>query len=95
MAQWGIAYALGPNYNLASEPEQDKEAFAALEKAQRYAHHATAAEQDYIAALTKRYSPTPESADREALNQAYAEAMRSCRRSIPTTWMRPRCTPRR
>jgi tetratricopeptide (TPR) repeat protein len=83
MAQWGIAYALGPNYNLPAEPERDKEAFAALEKAQRYAKQATPAEQDYIAALAKRYSPTPETADREELNRAYADAMRELSKKYP------------
>ncbi len=70
MAQWGVAYALGPNYNVPAEPERDKEAFAALEKAQRYAKQATPSDQDYIAALAKRYSPTPETADRDKLNRA-------------------------
>lgn len=83
MAQWGIAYALGPNYNLPAEPERDKEAFAALEKAQRYARHATPPEQDYIAALAKRYAPDPDTADREALNQAYADAMRELTKKYP------------
>ncbi|HEY4309589.1 MAG TPA: hypothetical protein VGN12_09090 [Pirellulales bacterium] len=83
MAQWGIAYALGPNYNLPAEPERDKEAFAALEKAQRYAKQATPAEQDYIAALAKRYSPTPETADREELNRDYADAMRELSKKYP------------
>jgi len=83
MAYWGVAYALGPNYNLPSDPERDKEAYAALEKAQKYSKHASPAEQDYIAALAKRYSSTPESADREQLNQAYADAMRELMKKYP------------
>ena len=53
-----------------------------LEKAQRYAKQATPAEQDYIAALAKRYSPTPETADREELNRAYADAMRELSKKV-------------
>ena len=83
MAQWGIAYALGPNYNLEADAERDAEAYAAIEKAQRYGRHATPAEQDYIAALAKRYSATPETEDRKALDQAYADAMRELAKKYP------------
>ena len=83
MAQWGIAYAFGPNYNVASEAERDAQAYAAIEKAQRYARRATPAEQDYIAALSKRYSATPETADRKVLDQAYADAMRELAEKYP------------
>ncbi len=83
MAQWGIAFALGPNYNLQAEPERDKAAYEAIAKAQRFAHTASAAEQDYIAALAKRYAATPESADRKALDQAYADAMRELAKKYP------------
>ena len=83
MAQWGIAYALGPNYNLQADPERDKEAYAALQKAKRYSRHASQAEQDYIAALASRYAETPESADRKQLDQAYADAMRDLAKKYP------------
>jgi tetratricopeptide (TPR) repeat protein len=83
MAQWGIAYALGPNYNLEADPERDAEAYAAIEKAQRYGRHATPAEQDYIAALAHRYVANSETEDRKQLDQAYADAMRELAKKYP------------
>jgi tetratricopeptide (TPR) repeat protein len=57
MAQWGIALAVGPNYN---EPQIDPSrllaADRALEKANELAAGATEKERDYIAALTKRFA---------------------------------------
>ena len=56
MAYWGIALALGPNYN---EPEIDPARLQAvdraLEKADELASGATEQERDYIAALAKRF----------------------------------------
>ena len=95
MAQWGIAYAFGPNYNVASEAERDAQAYAAIEKAQRYARRATPAEQDYIAALSKRYSATPETADRKRSTRRTPTPCASWRKSIPTIWTPPRSMPRR
>jgi tetratricopeptide (TPR) repeat protein len=83
MAQWGIAYALGPNYNLEADAQRDAEAYAAIEKAQRYGKHATPAEQDYIAALARRYVANSETEDRKQLDQAYADAMRELAKKHP------------
>src|SRR5688572_14580609 len=33
MCWWGVAYVLGPNYNLPGDPERDREAYAAVGKA--------------------------------------------------------------
>src|SRR5215813_947893 len=56
MAQWGIALAVGPNYN---EPQIDPARLAAarraLEKANELAGVASEKERDYAAALTKRF----------------------------------------
>ena len=56
MAYWGIALAVGPNYN---EPEIDPSrllaADRALEKAAELGAGATDAEREYIAALAKRF----------------------------------------
>jgi tetratricopeptide (TPR) repeat protein len=83
MAQWGIAYALGPNYNLQADPERDKEGLAALERAIRYARIASQSDQDYIAALSKRYARSSETSDRKTLDQAYADAMRDLAKKHP------------
>ena len=50
MAQWGIALALGPNYNLAADPEKADATITALRKAQQLVKVATPKEQEYVAA---------------------------------------------
>lgn len=74
MAQWGVALALGPNYNLAADSEKAEATITALRKAQQLAKDATPREQDYVAALAKRYSEDP-TADRKQFDEAYASAM--------------------
>jgi len=75
MAMWGVALALGPNINLPLDTERGAAAHAAMQRAVALAPKASAAEQDYIAALAKRYSDDP-GADRQQLDRAYADAMR-------------------
>ncbi|MEO6693627.1 MAG: tetratricopeptide repeat protein [Ignavibacteria bacterium] len=55
MAYWGIAYALGPNYNLPADDVQRKQAYNALKKAIKHSKHSSQKEKDYITALSKRY----------------------------------------
>jgi len=74
MAHWGVALALGPNYNLPMSPEAQKAAYAALRKAVALKDKATVGEQAYIDALGQRYAADP-NADVAPLNAAYAEAM--------------------
>jgi tetratricopeptide (TPR) repeat protein len=82
MAQWGIAFAHGPNYNLEAEPEKLETAYQALGKAKQLAARATPKEQDYIAALAKRYAENPTS-ERMKLDRDYAEAMRDVAAKYP------------
>lgn len=82
MAQWGIALALGPNYNLEADPERSEAAYLALRKAQQLAPRASAKEQAYIAALARRYAENP-SADRKQLDRDFAEAMRDVASRYP------------
>jgi tetratricopeptide (TPR) repeat protein len=82
MAQWGIALALGPNYNLPADLERTALGYQALVKAQKLAPRATPQEQAYIAAVGKRYSTDPK-AERAALDRAYAEAMRAVAARYP------------
>jgi len=82
MAQWGIALALGPNYNLAADPERTALGYQALAKAQKLAPRATPKEQAYIAAIAKRYSADPK-AERPPLDGAYATAMRDVAAKYP------------
>ena len=74
MAQWGVALALGPNYNVQADPEKVEAAYLALRKAQQLVRRATPKEQAYVAALSERYDEDPQ-ADRQELDQAFAEAM--------------------
>jgi tetratricopeptide (TPR) repeat protein len=76
MAYWGMAYAWGPNINYLDIPaDQMGQASAVLRLAELHASGASKLEQELIAALAQRHAiPVPE--DRQALNQAYADAMR-------------------
>jgi len=82
MAYWGIAYALGPNINAPMNHDQERRAAGAIEQARGHAQHITPRERAYIEALAKRYS-TAANADRKALDQAYADAMRRLSQGDP------------
>ncbi|MBI4553803.1 MAG: hypothetical protein HY710_16170 [Candidatus Latescibacteria bacterium] len=81
MAYWGMALALGPNINL-DDPTQDRVAYDAVQKALALSSRVSKPERAYIEALSKRYSIAPD-ADRNALQQAYADAMREVARQYP------------
>ena len=76
MAYWGMAYARGPNINnMLIEPPQMAQADLAVIIAKLHTEGATPKEKALIEALALRYAtPLPE--DRDALNVAYADAMR-------------------
>ncbi|MEG3627714.1 tetratricopeptide repeat protein [Streptomyces poriticola] len=90
MAHWGIAYALGPNYNKqwedfdAQELEQTVErAHAAVERAHEKAAGGTPVERALIGALRARY-PQPRAAeDCSVWNPPYADAMRAVHELAP------------
>ena len=82
MCWWGVAYVLGPNINAPMSPEAGVQAWEALGLAQALAPNVSAKEQDYIAALSSRYAEAP-SADRTALNEAYAEVMKQLAAKYP------------
>ncbi len=83
MAHWGIAYALGPNYNNPMmEPEASKRAFEAAAEAAARLENATPVEKALITALRTRYAwPAPD--DRKPLELAYAGAMRRVYEEYP------------
>lgn len=83
MCYWGIANALGPNINAEMNPAAAPEAWTALQKALELAPGVSAAEQAYIQALSARYAAPPASADRSALDRAYANRMRELVRQYP------------
>jgi tetratricopeptide (TPR) repeat protein len=83
MAHWGIAYAVGPNYNKrweAFDPEDKRRSLArALEscaEAAALAAKGTPVERKLVAALAKRYPPSPDEENFAPWNDAYCDAMR-------------------
>lgn len=82
MAWWGVAYAYGPHVNKPMTEEENARAWEALTEAKRRAPSATARERGYIRALSARYTAAY-SADRSALDRAYAAAMRELAREYP------------
>jgi hypothetical protein len=82
MAWWGVAIAVGPNYNLPVDAEREKIAVDAVNKAQALAAKAPQVEQDYILAVAKRYSNDPKP-DYHKLDVDYSNAMRELSQKYP------------
>ncbi len=91
MAHWGIAYAIGPNYNKPWEAFDPEDLASSLELARAESAAATAAaesatdiERALIGALAERYPPgplDPQGDDLGRWNDAYADAMREVYRA--------------
>ncbi|MEU8991215.1 hypothetical protein AB0C98_33285 [Streptomyces sp. NPDC048558] len=84
MAHWGIAYALGPNYNKPWEFFDDEDlvrtvdrTHAAVEMAHEKAAAATPVEQALIGALRARYPQAKAVDDCSVWNAPYADRMRA------------------
>ncbi|HLY60394.1 MAG TPA: hypothetical protein VKV95_06470 [Terriglobia bacterium] len=82
MPWWGISLAVGPNYNMDVDPEREKEAYDAIQKARTLADNAPENERAYVEALAKRYSNDPK-ADLKALVVDYKNAMRELAARFP------------
>jgi len=82
MCHWGLALALGPHINAPMTPEAVEPAYQAIKRALELADATTERELAYIEALATRYASDP-SADRSALDQAYADAMRDLSVAYP------------
>ena len=82
MCYWGIAMTEGSNYNSPTDAEREKRAVGAVQEAERRAGTATPVERALIQALAKRHASEP-AAKREALDQAYADAMREVAGKFP------------
>lgn len=88
MANWGIAYAIGPNYNKAWETFEDDEkpdacatALSAIERALAQREHLTPVEMSLIDAIRHRYPQDASVEDFAPWNDAYADAMRDVHES--------------
>jgi tetratricopeptide (TPR) repeat protein len=82
MAYWGIAEAVGPNYNDPASENRFKQAHAAIQRALDLSGNASAAEQGYISAMEKRFPADPKSDLRKAAED-YHDAMRELVKSNP------------
>jgi tetratricopeptide (TPR) repeat protein len=82
MPHWGIALALGPNYNMPPMPEREEKAWRAIEKAVELSKSAPENERAYVAALVKRYSKDPNE-DRKQLAVVYKDAMKGVMQRYP------------
>ncbi len=82
MPHWGIALALGPNYNLPPMPEREEKAWKAIAKAVELAADAPANQRAYVNALVKRYSKDPNE-DRKELAVKYKDAMKEVMTRYP------------
>ena len=82
MPYWGIAWAVGPNYNLDLDDPRATQAYQAIQTARSLAASTSAPEREYVAAMAVRYSPDPK-ADRAALAQQYSRAMGELMRRYP------------
>jgi tetratricopeptide (TPR) repeat protein len=82
MAFWGVAEALGPNYNDPADPERFKQAHDAVQKAVELSRNASPSDQAYIRALAKRFPGDPNSDLKRAADD-YRDAMRQLVREFP------------
>ncbi len=82
MAYWGVAEAVGPNYNDPASDERFAAAHAAIQKAVELSAHASPAEQAYIQAMALRFPADPK-ADRRQAAEAYHDAMREVSKNFP------------
>ena len=82
MAFWGVAEAVGPNYNDPASEDRFVQAHAAIEKAQALAGDASGSDKAYIDALAKRF-PADRQADLRAAAEQYRDAMREVMKRFP------------
>jgi tetratricopeptide (TPR) repeat protein len=82
IAYWGIAEAVGPNYNDPASEERFKQAHEAIQKAVDLASNASPSEQAYVQAMAKRFPADPK-ADLRKAAEDYHDAMREVSKKYP------------
>jgi len=82
MAYWGVAEAIGPNYNDPADPERFKQAHEAIQKAVDLSSGAASSDQAYIQAMALRFPADPHS-DLKKAAEAYRDAMREVMKQFP------------
>ena len=82
MAFWGVAEAVGPNYNDPADPDRYKHAHDAVQRAVDLSADASPSDQAYIQALAKRFPADPKS-DLKKAAEDYRDAMRQVVSEFP------------
>jgi tetratricopeptide (TPR) repeat protein len=82
MAYWGIAEAVGPNYNDPASEDRFKQAHEAIQKAVDLSAGASPSERAYIAAMALRFPADPKSDLRKAAEDC-RDAMREVVKTYP------------
>jgi tetratricopeptide (TPR) repeat protein len=82
MAYWGVAEAVGPNYNDPADPDRFKQAHEAIQKAGELAANASPSEKAYIAAMALRFPADP-NADHRLAAERYRNAMGDLVKQFP------------
>jgi tetratricopeptide (TPR) repeat protein len=82
IAYWGIAEAVGPNYNDPASEDRFKQAHEAIQKAVDLSANASPSDQAYIQAMAKRF-PADSKADLRKAAEDYHDAMREVSKKYP------------
>jgi len=82
MAYWGVAEAVGPNYNDPADPDRYKRAHDAVQRAVDLSAAATPRDQAYIQAMARRFPADPAS-DLKKAAEDYRDAMRQLVSEFP------------
>src|SRR6266566_27365 len=82
IAYWGVAEAVGPNYNDPASADRFKAAHEAIQKAVDLSAHASPSEQAYIQAMAKRFPADPNT-DLKKAAEEYHDAMREVVKQFP------------
>ncbi len=82
IAYWGVAEAVGPNYNDPASDQRFQAAHEAIQRAIDLSAGASASERAYIEAMAKRFPADPK-ADRRKAAEDYRDAMREVVKNFP------------
>src|ERR1700704_4556097 len=82
MAFWGVAEAVGPNYNDPADPDRYKHAHDAVQKAMDLSPSASSSEQAHTQAMAKRFPADPNTDLKKAAAE-YHDAMREVVKQFP------------
>jgi tetratricopeptide (TPR) repeat protein len=82
MAYWGVAEAVGPNYNDPADADRYKQAHEAVQKAVDLSQTASSSDRAYIQALARRFPADPKS-DLKKAAEDYRDAMRQVVSEFP------------